>query len=206
MNLDSKKFLYKLLETPSPTGFEVQIQKVVKARMKDYADEITSDLHGNLIVGINTKAPRRVMLAGHCDQIGFMVKHITEKGFIYVDQLGGIDKGVIPGSKATIYGKNGPITGVFGRKPIHSQSAEERQKMTLDINNNWIDIGAKDRKEAEKFVSIGDPATYELYVQELQNNLFAGVGLDDRVGLFVVMEALRLLSKTKLRTEHLEMI
>ncbi len=198
MNAESKKFLYKLLETPSPSGFEGRIQKIVKTRMQDYADQIRMDLHGNLIVGLNTKAPRSVMLAGHCDQIGFMVKHISELGYIYVESVGGIDKGVLPGSIVEIHAESGTITGVFGRKPIHSQNAEDRQRMLLDITRNWIDIGAKDRKEAERFVKIGDYVTFKPGVTELRNDLISAPGIDNRVGLFVVMEALRLCAKAKL--------
>ena len=198
MNTDSKKFLYRLLETASPSGFEGKIQKLVKSYMQPYAQEMRVDLHGNLIVGINTKAPKRVMLAGHCDQIGFMVKHISEQGFIYVDAVGGIDKGVLLGARVHIHTADGPIPGVFGRKPIHMQGAEERQRVLLDISKNWIDIGAKDRAEAAKLIEIGDAVTFEPGVTELRNSLICSPGIDNRVGLFVVMEALRLCARAKL--------
>lgn len=198
MNTESKNFLYKLLNTPSPTGFEASIQKVVKARMKKYAKHIETDLHGNMIVGINTKAKRRVMLAGHCDQIGFMVRYINKGGFIYVEPLGGIDPGVCPGSIVTIHTQKGPINGVIGRKPIHLQSNEERARMKLDLKKVWIDIGAADKKAAEKLVNIGDPITFKLGVTELGKDLIAAPGVDDRAGLFVVMEALRLCARAKL--------
>lgn len=198
MNSASRKFLYSLLETPSPSGFEQQIQKIVKKRMQEFADIIESDLHGNLIVGINSKAQRRVMLAGHCDQIGMMVRHITEQGFIYFGCLGGIDAGTLPGSRVTIYNTKGTVPGVIGRKPIHLQKQAERQHAELDSNSLWIDIGAANRKAAERLVSIGDAITFELGVIELGANLISSPGLDDRVGLFVVMEALRLCSRAKL--------
>ncbi|MCB0320059.1 MAG: M42 family metallopeptidase [Bdellovibrionales bacterium] len=198
MNQESKNFLYKLLKTPSPTGFEVPIQKVVRARMEQYADTITSDVHGNLIVGINTKAKKKVMLAGHCDQIGFMVRHIDSQGYIYVDPLGGIDATVTPGTLVTIHTSKGSIPGVFGRKPIHLQEAEERTRPKFELKSMWIDIGAKDQKEAQKLVEIGCPATYALQITELQHDLIAGPGLDDKVGLFIVMETLRLCARGKL--------
>ncbi len=198
MNKDTKNFLYKLLQTPSPTGFEAPIQKVVKNRMKQYSKSIESDLHGNLIVGLNTKASKRVMLAGHCDQIGFMIRYIDKNGFLYVDPLGGIDPGVVPGSLVVIHSEKGPIQGVFGRKPIHMQSPDERNRMKLELKKMWIDIGAKDRKEAEKKVQVGDPVTYKPVITELGSDLIAAPGLDDRVGLFVVMEALRLCARSKL--------
>jgi len=198
MNQSSKNFLYNLLETPSPTGFEVPIQRVVEKYIKSYADTIEIDLHGNLIAGINTKAKRRVMLAGHCDQIGFMVRHIDKHGFIYVDPLGGIDASVLPGAFVTINSEKGQIPGVFGRKPIHQQNPEERLKMKVDLEPMWIDIGAKDKKDAERLVAIGDSATFELAIAELENNRVCAPGLDDKAGLFIVMEALRLCARSKL--------
>ena len=120
MEKESRTFLDTLLTTPSPTGYEERVQAVVRKRMKPFADTIESDLHGNLIVALNPDAKRRVMLAGHCDQIGFMVNHITAEGFIYVSALGGIDAGVLQGTHVTIHGEKGPVHGIFGRKPIQN--------------------------------------------------------------------------------------
>ncbi|MCB0338380.1 MAG: M42 family metallopeptidase [Bdellovibrionales bacterium] len=198
MQSESKKFLYKLLNTPSPSGYEQRIQRVVRTRMSKYADTIETDLHGNVIVGVNTRAKLRVMLAGHCDQIGFMVTHISEKGFIYVAPLGGIDTGVLPGSHVTIFTEKGEIKGVIGRKPIHLQSEQERGRAKIEIGDVWIDVGAKSRKEIEKIVQIGDPATFTLGITELRNGMVASPGLDDKVGLFVAMEALRLCAKANI--------
>jgi putative aminopeptidase FrvX len=198
MNQASKKFLHKLLDTPSPTGYETKIQRVVKARMKDYSKHIETDLHGNLYVGLNTKAKRSIILAGHCDQIGFLVKHIDDKGFIYLDPLGGIDTTVLSGSLITIMGKKGDVAGVIGKEAIHLIPAEQRGRSKVTWDKLWVDIGAKSKKDAEKLVEVGNPAVYKPGVTELQNDYFSAPGLDDRVGLFVVMEALRLLSRAKL--------
>jgi putative aminopeptidase FrvX len=198
MNPESKKFLYELLETPSPTGFEQRIQRVVRAHMKKYADTIETDLHGNVIVGINTKASRKVMLAGHCDQIGMMVKHISKEGFLYLGALGGIDAGVLHGAHVSIHSESGQVNGVFGRKPIHMQTSDERDRLKLDLDKMWVDIGATSQKDAEKRVKIGDPATFKLGVTELSSDLICSPGLDDKVGLFIAMEALKLCAKSKL--------
>lgn len=192
MEKESKEFLYQLLNTPSPTGHEQRIQKVVRTRMKKFAQFMETDLHGNLIVAVNPDAKRKIMLAGHCDQIALMVKHITKEGFIYVDKLGGIDTGVLPGARVTVYGKKGPVPGVIGRKPIHAQKPDERSTMKLELEKIWIDIGAANQSEAEKFVEVGDYVTFALGVTELENGLVSSPGLDDKVGLFVAMEALRL--------------
>lgn len=197
MNKQSKQFLFDLLKTPSPTGFEQPVQRVVRARMQRYADTIEGDLHGNLTVALNPGASRRVMLAGHCDQIGLMVKHITKEGFIYVGALGGIDVGVLFGSRVTIHSARGQVHGVIGRKPIHAQTPAEREAQKLDLEKVWVDIGAKDKKEVEKCVEIGDPITFSLEVTELANNFVVSPGLDDKVGLFVAMEALRLVAESE---------
>lgn len=197
MRKQSKDFLFELLTTPSPTGYEQRIQRVVKAYAKEFADSIEVDLNGNLIVGVNLKAKRRIMLAGHCDQIGFMVTHVSGDGFIYMSALGGIDTGVLPGTHVTIQTKKGPVHGVFGRKPIHMQSDEERGKAKIDLDKAWVDIGAKNKKDAEKLVEIGDPATFKLGVTELRNQLVCSPGLDDKAGLFVAIEAARLCAENK---------
>jgi endoglucanase len=165
--------------------------------MKEYADSIETDLHGNVIVAINPKAERRIMLAGHCDQIGLMVRFISTEGYLYVSSLGGIDVGALHASKVTVHTEKGPIPGLIGRKPIHAQSAEERERTRNDIEKIWIDIGVRNKREAEKKVKIGDTITFELGVVELGNNLFAGPGLDDKVGLFVALETLRVCSTKK---------
>lgn len=198
MNTESKDFLNALLTTPSPTGFEQNIQKLVRDHMKKYADTIDYDLHGNLIIGINTNAKRKVMLAGHCDQIGLMVKHINKDGFIYVSALGGIDTGVLPGTFLTIAGKSGPVTAVVGRKPIHAQSGDERGKVGNDLDKIWLDIGVRSKREAEKLVEVGNPITFKLGATFLGKDFICSPGLDDKVGVFIAMEALKLCVKSKL--------
>jgi len=195
--MESKDFLHTLLLTPSPTGAEQRIQRVVRDRMKQYADSIETDLHGNVIVAINPTAERRIMLAGHCDQIALMVRFISAEGYLYVSALGGIDVGALHASKVTVHSETGPIPGIIGRKPIHAQSAEERDRTKNDIEKIWIDIGARSKREAEKRVKLGDTVTFELGVLELGNNLFASPGLDDKVGLFVALETLRVCSSKK---------
>lgn len=196
--MENKKFLHDLIATPSPSGSEQAIQRIIRDYMKKYADSIETDLHGNLIVGINTKASRRVMLAGHCDQIGLMVKHISNEGFLYVAAIGGVDVGVLHGSRIVVHTAKGAIRGVVGRKPIHMQSGDERDRTRNDLEKMWVDIGAKNRQEASRLVSLGDPITFELDVVELGNSNFSAAGLDDKVGVFVAMETLRACSAGKL--------
>lgn len=210
MKQESKDFLFELLNTPSPTGHEQHIQKVVRAYMEPYADIIEADLHGNLIVGLSkadslkaiSKTPtRRVMLAGHCDQIGFLVNDITDKGFLKIAPLGGIDKGTLWGARVEVLTKSGPIPGVIGRKAIHLQSAEERKKGLDDFDKLWVDIGMSSKAQVEKKIQIGDPLVFTPDIVSLGKNLICGPGLDDRVGLFVVMETLKSCSRKKLNVD-----
>lgn len=197
---ESKEFLFKLLETPSPSGFEQNIQRVVRRRMSRYADEIVGDVHGNLIVSFNPGAKIKVMLAGHCDQIGMMVTHIDDDGFLYVNQIGGIDPSVLPGSEVVVHSRSGPVLGVLGYKPVHLVPPGERGKK-VELSKVWIDIGAESGARAKKEVEIGDPVTFRLGVTPLGKNLIASPACDDKVGVFVVMEALRIIASRVKKSE-----
>lgn len=194
MNRESLQFFTNLLETPSPSGFEQRIQRVVKKRMQAFSDDVTVDVHGNLIASWNANAPIRVMLAGHCDQIGMMVHHIDDRGFLNCQSIGGIDPAVLPGSKVTVLTSEGDIEGIIGFKPVHLVPPHERGQ-AVDLGRLWIDIGAKDGAEAKRRVSIGDPVVYKLGVTQLNKNIIVSPGCDDKAGLFVCMEALRLVAQ-----------
>src|SRR4051794_31030882 len=131
MEQTSRDFLYELLRTPSPTGAEQPIQRKIYDRFKGVAHTIEPDVHGNLILSVNPRAKRRVMIAGHCDQIGFLVKYISPAGYIYLDSLGGTDSGVILGEHLIINTKSGPVRGVIGRKPLHLQDGAEVQQIPV---------------------------------------------------------------------------
>jgi endoglucanase len=194
MQKEPFEFLRQIEETPSVSGYEQPVARIVRQRMKQYADHVTTDVHGNVIVAANTKAKTRVMLAGHMDQIGLMVNYVTDEGFIYFKPVGGIDATVLPGSRVTLHAKSGPIQGVIGRKPVHLMKAEERGSGKVEIENLWIDIGATSKDEVlnKRGVQIGDVATYALGLTRLGDDYVASPGLDNKVGTWVVMEALRL--------------
>ena len=194
---ESIEFLEFMLSTPSVTGFEQPVARLVRKRMEKFADKITTDLHGNTIVALNPDAQPRVMLAGHIDQIGLMVRYVNDDGFLYFVSVGGVDLAVLPGSKVTVHGHAGPVQGVIGRKPIHLMKPEERNGGKLELQDLWIDIGVKDKAAALAKVSVGDVATYALGVTKLGDDYIAGAGMDDKVGAFVVMEALRLCHEKK---------
>ncbi|HEX3725901.1 MAG TPA: M42 family peptidase, partial [Pirellulales bacterium] len=126
MDADAFDFLRRLLETPSPSGFEQNVQEVVRRYVAGFADSVTTDVHGNVIAARNPGGRLRVMLAGHCDQIGFLVQYIDTEGFLYVQPIGGWDPIVLVGQRLTVWTPEGPIFGVMARKPIHLLSDEER--------------------------------------------------------------------------------
>ena len=192
----SHAFLKELLETPSPSGYERPIQEVVRRWATPLADEVRTDRHGNVIAALfpqmATPAPLKVLLAGHCDQIGLMVQHVDSDGFLYVQPIGGWDIPILLGQHLTVWTAGGPLAAVLSRKAPHLLTNEERNKVP-QFHDLWVDIGAKSKDEAEQLVRHGDPVTIELGYRPLRNNLAASPAMDDKVGLWTVMESLRLL-------------
>ncbi len=197
MRKESLAFLKALIQIPSPSGFEEKAQQLVRRHLRKYCDTVETDVHGNVIGVRNPKGKVRVMLAGHVDEIGFMVKHIAENGYIYFSPIGGVDTGLVAGQRVVIHGARGPVAGVVGKKAIHLLESEERKKVPK-WKDLWFDIGAKDRRTAESIVAVGDPATFEVGFQPLLGELVAARGFDDRVGSFVVVETMRLIASKKL--------
>jgi endoglucanase len=183
-------FFQKLLETPSPSGFEAPIQEVVREYVSGFADHVETDLHGNVIACCNPKGKVRVLLAGHCDQIGMLVSYIDELGFVYTQTIGGWDPQQLIGQRVTVWAKQGPLHGVIARKPIHLLNDDER-KQVVKTQDLWIDVGVASRDEAQKLIRVGDPVTLALGYQPMRNDLANSPGMDDKTGLWVVMEALR---------------
>src|SRR5262245_64747650 len=139
MDSSAREFLVKLLETPSPSGYERPIQDVVRAYVRDIADRVSTDSHGNVIACKNPSAATRVMLEGHCDQIGLLVSQIDAEGFIYTQTIGGWDPQQLIGQRMTIWTKSGPVPAVIARKPIHLLNDEER-KTVVKEKDLWLDI------------------------------------------------------------------
>ncbi|EAQ76960.1 M42 family metallopeptidase [Blastopirellula marina] len=184
------EFFKRLLDTPSPSGYEKPVQDLVRDYLKPIAESVDTDLHGNVIGAKNTGAPLRVMYAGHCDQIGMLVTQIDELGFIYAQTIGGWDPQQLIGQRMMIWTSTGPVPAVIARKPIHLLNDEER-KTVVAAKDLWLDIGAKDQEEAKSLVRIGDPVTLKLGFQEMRNGLANAPKMDNTTGLWVVLEALR---------------
>ena len=198
MQPESVKFLETLINTPSPSGFEEPAQQLVAERMEQFCDRVTSDVHGNVMGVVNPAGAdkMRVMLAGHVDQIGLMVQHITEEGYCYFVPIGGIDVPILSCQRVLVHGAQGAVPGVIGKRAVHLMTPEERKKV-VELKELYIDIGAGSRKEAGKLVAVGDPVTLVAPFQRLAGETAAAGGFDDRVGSFVVVEALRVLARRK---------
>ena len=130
MNPDAKQFFVSLLETPSPSGSEQPVQELVRSYTQSFADEVTTDRHGNVIACCNPGRPLRVLLAGHCDQIGLLISYVDERGFLRVQTIGGCDPQQLVGQRMTVWARDGAVPGVIARKAIHLLTPEERKKVT----------------------------------------------------------------------------
>ncbi len=198
MNRGALTFLKSLMATPTPSGWEKDGQNLLADYVSDYADTVETDMHGSVHAVLNPGADVRVMLAGHCDEIGLMVQFIDDDGFLYMSCIGGVNVPLLQGERILIHSAKGPVPGVVGVKPIHLMDAKEREGGGNKIHELWVDIGASSRKDAEKAVALGDAATIDAGWIDLRNGLVACRGFDDRVGAFAVADVLRLLKGKKI--------
>ena len=197
VDVTSVEFLTRLLDAPGPSGFEARPARVWRAEAETFADEVTGDVSGNSLATINPDGAPRVMLAGHIDEIGLMVTHVDEDGFLYFEGIGGWDPQVLVGQRVKLLAKTGDVMGVIGKKPIHLMKGDEKDKASK-VEDLWIDIGAKNRDGVKRRgVRVGDPGVIDAPLLELDEDLIASRAIDNRIGAFVVLEALRLLSEDR---------
>ena len=188
-------FLERLLETPGPSGFEERAGRVWRDEAASFSNA-WADVVGNSYAAVNGEAKPLTLLAGHIDEIGVQVTHLDESGLLYFATIGGWDPQVLVGQRVRLMSKNGDVVGVVGRKAIHLIDPKERDK-AAKVKELWIDVGASSRDElAELGVRVGDPAVLDQDVVHLAGSRIASRAIDNRVGAFVVLEALRLLAET----------
>src|ERR687894_368934 len=190
----SYEFLKKLLSTPGPSGYEGAAAGVWREEAGKFAGEVRGDRMGNSFATLNAGGSPRVMLSGHIDEIGVMVTHVNEEGLLRFTGVGGWDPQVLVGQRIRLQTESGEVVGVIGKKAIHVMEPEERKKVS-EIKSLWIDVGAKDADEAKRMVRVGDVGVVDQDLLELPNGRIASRSLDNRMGAFVVLEALRLLSE-----------
>lgn len=200
MNKMSLEFLKRLMTAISPSGHEQDAVRLFRREAEGFAAEVRTDVHGNTDIVIHPGGSPRVMLAGHYDEIGFIVTLIDSNGYLWVAPIGGWDPQIPQGQRVSIRTAAGVVPGVIGKVPIHLQKPDDRKQVT-PLTDLWVDIGAKNRKEAAKRVAIGDPLVIDQGVGELPNGLLTGRAFDNRAGAFVVLEAARLLATLSPRAE-----
>ena len=186
---DSLAFLKKLLDTPGPSGFEAAPAKVWREYAKKFS-KVSGDVAGNSLAEVNGSGKPTIMLAGHIDEIGVIVSYIDDQGYAYIQPIGGWDPQVLIGQRLRFIGRKGEVFGVVGKKPIHLIKQEEREK-AAKFTDIWVDLGAKTKKEAEELVLVGDPGVIDSRTMEFPNGRLVSRSIDDRIGAFVVLEALR---------------
>lgn len=192
MRAESLKFFRDIVDAPSPSGFEEPAAKVYRSYTGQFADRVETNVHGSVWAVLNPDAPMKVMLAGHMDEIGFIVVNIDEGGLVYFSRIGGHDTMIPLGQRVWIHTEDGRVPGVIGRKPIHLLEGTEKEKRP-ELHEMWIDIGAANKEEAAKVVSVGDCVTYQWEFAELLGDRVTARGFDNKMGAFIVAEALRLL-------------
>ncbi len=182
-------FLKKLLDTPGPSGFESAPARVWREEAGKFA-KVRADVAGNSIAEVNPEGSPTIMLAGHIDEIGVIVTYIDDEGFVYISSIGGWDPQVLVAQRIRFLANDGDVFGVVGKKPIHLIKTEDREKASK-VKDLWVDIGASSKKEAEERLSIGDPGVIDSRTIEFPNGLIVSRSIDDRIGAFIVLEALK---------------
>jgi endoglucanase len=183
--------LHALLTAPGPPGHESEPARVWREAAEAFADEVTTDTLGTTVARVNGSGDGPLMaVVGHIDEIGLLVSHVSDRGFLHVVQSGGWDAQVLVGQRVQVFTRDGVVPGVVGRKPPHLTDAEERKK-AVELKNLHVDIGAKDGDEARSLVSVGDHALIAAEPLDLPNGRLASRALDNRLGVFVAIEVAR---------------
>ena len=193
----SLQFLEKYLNNMSPTGAEAPGQKLWLEYVEPLVDEWRLDTYGTAYGIINPDAEYKVVIEGHADEISWYVNYITDKGFIHVIRNGGSDQMIAPSKRVNIHTKNGIVRGVFGWPAIHTRSAKTTVP-PLTVENIFVDVGAKDKKEVEEMgIHIGCIITFDDEFEIINDKYFVGRALDNRLGGFCIAEVARMLKKNK---------
>lgn len=198
MDKAAETFLYELLNTPSPTGFEEKGQRVWANRCREFADSVESDSYGSAWATVkgDDDAPT-VMIEAHADEIGFMVKYIDDKGFLRVGRIGGSDWATARGRRLTFFGDKGEVPGIVGNTAIHIRDRKNGEKAP-EVHELYVDIGASSEEEAKEMgIRVGHPAVYSDSAIPFGKNQIVGRALDNRIGGFIISEVVRRLSEKK---------
>jgi len=195
---NERDFLEELLITPSPTGYEKEGVQVWKDYVDQFADEVVTDAYGSAAGKINISGDvATVMLEAHCDEIGMVVQHITDQGYVYVNKLGGSDSTIARAKKVFIHNKRGRVVGVTGNTAIHLQDKKNGGGKQPEWKDIYVDIGVSSKEEALELVQIGDPITYTSDIEFLSDERLTARALDNRIGGYIIAEAMRKIAEKK---------
>ena len=198
MKKDDREFLFHLLETPSPTGFEMRGQQVWADWIKAYAPDVACDAYGSTWATLPGKSTRIIMLEAHADEIGYMIKHIDERGFLRIDRVGGSDAATARGRRLTILGDKGNVSGIIGNTAIHLRRDESGQEKAPAVHELWVDVGAASADEVAALgIRVGHPAVYQDGPLELANKRLIGRAIDNRIGSYIIAQVMKRIAAGK---------
>jgi putative aminopeptidase FrvX len=195
----SLDFLKHYINNPSPVGFESSGQKLWLEYLKPYVDTHFTDPYGTAVGVINPKAPFKVVIEAHADEISWFVNYITPEGLMYLKRNGGVDHQIAPAQRVFIHGKKGLVPAVFGWPAIHTRlGSADAKEAQPKVDNLFLDCGARSKKEVEELgIHIGSVVTYQDGYAELAYDYLIGRAFDNRVGGFMIAEVARLLHERK---------
>jgi len=196
MRQESKDFLVRLLDEPSPSNFEAKAQRIWRGYVEPFVNRVEVDVYGNHTAILEGKSDVSVMIVGHSDEIGLIIKRVDDDGQLRFGKIGGVDPAVLAGTRVRILTAKGLVPGVVGLPAIHLLPKGETSKAPK-LEDLTIDIGAKNKRDALRLVSIGDPAIFGEDFRELANGFASHRAFDNRMGCWVVAEALRIASRAR---------
>jgi putative aminopeptidase FrvX len=198
MTKAEKSFLFDLLETPSPTGFEMPGQRVWAKYVGRFADSVECDAYGSTWATLKGRSKKVVMLEAHADEIGYMIKYITKEGFLYLDRVGGSDSATGRGRRLQILGDKGVVQGIIGNTAIHLRRDVLANEKAPKIHELWVDVGASSAKEIEKLgLRVGHPAVYADGPMDLGRDRLVSRAVDNRIGGFMIAQVMKKLASAK---------
>ncbi|OGL47221.1 MAG: hypothetical protein A2161_01675 [Candidatus Schekmanbacteria bacterium RBG_13_48_7] len=198
----SREFLKLIVETPSPTGKEASVQKIWIDYITRYATSIETDIYGNAIAYKPGKTDLKIVLIGHSDEIGLMVTYITDEGFLRFDGVAPAGANVLKGQHVLIKTAKNQVYGVIGADDLDNDDNDDSDKNSnTRLTKLWVDIGAKNKEDAQKQVCVGDSIVIERQLKKMGEHFFVGQGLDGKIGIFVIAEILRKLEGKQINPE-----
>jgi putative aminopeptidase FrvX len=199
LSKEALTFLRKYLNNPSPTGFEKEGQKLWLEYLQPFIDEYYVDSYGSAVGIINPKAPFKVVIEAHADEISWFVNYISPEGLIYVIRNGGSDQQIAPSKRVNIHTENGTVKAVFGWPAIHTRlRSTEGKDPQPKVENIFLDCGARNRKEVEDLgIHVGCVVTFEDGFEELNYDYYICRAFDNRIGGFMIAEVARMLKEKK---------